>query len=370
MYRIFSDENLNELKKTPRFETAKKVFLVRGKTSFVSTGAEHFIRNTFNGKEIFHFFDFDVNPKLTDLEKGIELFKKDNFDIIVGIGGGSVLDMAKLISVFSNQKSNTKDLIKGIETIEPVKTPLLAIPTTAGTGAEATHFSVIYIDKKKYSVAHPLILPDYIFLSPAFTYSANGYLTACTGLDAFCQAIESVWNVNATVESQNYALDAIKTIWENLPAAVNNNDKKAKDKMLYASFNAGRAINITKTTAPHAVSYAFTSYYGIPHGHAVALSLAYFFKYNYNVSETDCNDPRGPEAVRKKIDKILRILNTDINGIDNVLNGFFKETGIETNIGKLIKNLDRSLIINNINTERLKNNPRYVTKQTLENFLK
>ena len=104
--------------------------------------------------------------------------------------------------------------------IENIKTPLIAIPTTAGTGAEATQFAVLYINKNKYSIAHHSILPNTVFLSSDFSHSANSYLTACTGLDAFCQAVESVWSVNSNTESEKYALEAIELIWGNLQKAV------------------------------------------------------------------------------------------------------------------------------------------------------
>lgn len=346
----------------------KKIFLVRGKKSFVSTGADKFIDKIFAEHEYYSFYDFNINPQLSDLKKGIELFNKDKYNLIVAIGGGSVLDMAKLISVFANEYTNIEDIVKGKLKINSKKTTLLAIPTTAGTGAEATHFAVLYINKIKYSVAHNFILPDTVFLSSNFTYSAGEYLTASTGLDALCQAIESVWSVNANKESQIYSQKAIDIIWNNLRKAVENN-KEAKDKMLEAAFFAGKAIDITKTTAPHAISYAFTSYYGISHGHAVALSLPFFFKYNYNLTDSDCTDKRGANAVKERIDGVLKILNTDINNIENKLIHFFDSIGVNININKLINNFSNDLIINNINTERLSNNPRIVTKQIINIFL-
>jgi alcohol dehydrogenase class IV len=360
----------NDLKQYIVKNNFKKVFLVRGKKSFTTTGADKFIDSLLAGINYSVFYDFDTNPQLIDLKKGIELFNNDNYDLIIAIGGGSVLDMAKLISVFACQKSTPEDIVTGKANIIDKKTPLIAIPTTAGTGAEATHFSVLYINKTKYSVAHKTILPDTVFLMPQFTYSANNYLTACTGLDAFCQAIESVWSINATNESLIYAYDAIAIIWDNLLKAVNKNDKKAKDKMLEAAYLAGKAINITKTTAPHAVSYAFTSYYGIPHGHAVALSLPFFFKYNYGVTQADCTDKKSAVTIKKRIEKVLDILNIDIEEIEKVLTQFFNNIGVCINIEKLIGNFDKNLIINNVNTERLNNNPRLVTKQTIETIFR
>jgi len=370
MTQTIIEQPHNNLRKYFTDLNIRKVFVVRGKKSFNTTGADKFINNLLERVEYNSFYDFNTNPQFSDLKKGIELFNSNKYDLIIAIGGGSVLDMAKLISVFAYQSKDIEDIVKGKSKIKNTKTPLIAIPTTAGTGAEATHFAVLYIDKTKYSVAHKLILPDAVYLSPEFTYSAGAYLTACTGLDAFCQAVESAWSVNANNESQDYSFKAIDIIWNNLAKAVNENDKKAKDKLLQAAYLAGKAINITKTTAPHAISYAFTSYYGIPHGHAVALSLPFFFKYNYNVSDTDCTDKRGAGEVKKRIDKILNILNTDIDTVEKTLIQFFDNLGVNTTIGELIENFDKNLIINNVNAERLGNNPRKVTAQTIADLLK
>ena len=126
------------------------------------------------------------------------------------------------------QESDYETIIKNNNISGASSIPLLAIPTTSGSGAEATHFSVVYIGKVKYSVADKSILADMVYLSSEFTHSASEYLTAYTGLDAFSQAIESVWSVNANEESISDGLKAIELIWRNLVKAVKNNDKKAK----------------------------------------------------------------------------------------------------------------------------------------------
>lgn len=346
-----------------------RIFLVRGKASYKNCGAESFINQNFDNRNIDSFFDFDPNPQIDDLKKGIELFKKGDYKLIIAIGGGSVLDMAKLISVFAHQSGDIEDFILKKRELLEIKTPLLAIPTTAGSGADATHFSVVYIKKNKYSVASPAILPDYVYLSSEFSQNANSYLTACTGLDALSQAIESVWSVNSNSESQKFAYQAIETIWKNLYSAVQENDALAKEKLIIASYQAGSAINITKTTAPHAFSYSFTSYYGIPHGHAVALSLPFFLNYNANLSDSDCIDNRGVEDVKSRINKILDILNIKNGEIISSFSTFIESLGININIKELIPNIESDLIRDNINIERLNNNPRKVTEKTISDFL-
>jgi len=347
---------------------SENVFLVRGKKSYKNSGAEKFIEDKLNLSASFSFFDFSQNPQLEDLKKGVSLFKEGNYDLIIAIGGGSVLDMAKLISVMAHQDNNPKDIIIGKETLSALKTPLLAIPTTAGTGAEATSFAVVYIDKTKYSLAGQSILPEHVYLSSEFSLSANPYLTACTGLDAFSQAVEAVWSVNSNSEAENYALEAISLVWNNLQNAVLKNSEQAKLNMQEAAFLAGKAINITKTTAPHAISYAFTSYYNIPHGHAVALSLPFFFEYNYNLSDADCIDSRGSYAVKDRINKILDIMKVDISIIKSELISFFDSIGVNIDLSTLIQDFDSKIILDNINLERLKNNPRILNEQDINKF--
>jgi alcohol dehydrogenase class IV len=279
------------------------------------------------------------------------------------------MDMAKLISVLSHQNEDIKEIVRGNITLINHKTNVLAIPTTAGSGAESTAFSVLYIDKIKYSVANHSILPDCVYLSAEFSMSSSKYLTAYSGLDAFSQAIESMWSVNSNKTSEKYAVKAISLAWRNLATAVNSNDKEAKEEMQKAAFLAGKAINITKTTAPHALSYGFTTYYNIPHGHAVVLSLAFFFRYNYEVQTNDCNDNRGAEYVKLQIEKILNLLNIEINNFENTLYNYLISIGIETDLRKLIPTFDYSLILKSINPDRLNNNPRKIHTETLHNFL-
>lgn len=367
--KIYRQEQLADLKQFTGNYNSEKIFLIRDENSYKNSGAKEFIENKLNISIPETFSDFKLNPQLGDLKKGISLFKAGDYDLIIAIGGGSVLDMAKLISVMAHQDKSIEDIVQGKASLINLKTPLLSIPTTAGTGAEATSFAVLYINKVKYSVGSKSILPDYVYLSSEFTSSANSYLTACTGLDAFCQAIEAVWSVNSNPESEKYALEAVSLIWNNLQTAVLENDIKAKSIMQEAAFLAGKAINITKTTAPHAVSYAFTSYYNIPHGHAVALSLPFFFEYNYNVTDDDCNDKRGSESVKSRINKILKILDLDIKNIKPELITFFDSIHININISTLISDFDSEIIINNVNLERLKNNPRQLSKNTVADFL-
>ena len=349
----------------------KSIFLVTGKNSYFGSGANDKLGPILSPYSYFRFCDFEENPKVEDVERGVELFNSYKCDLIIAVGGGSTIDMAKLINIFHSRKDDLSPYILSADPNFDV-VPFVALPTTSGSGSEATHFAVVYVDKKKYSVANNNLLPDIVLIDPSFTYSALPYLTAVTGLDAFAQAIESYWSVNSTDESQLYSKKAIKMIWENLPSAVNENSKKAKNELSKASHLAGKAINIAKTTAPHAFSYPFTSFFKIPHGHAVSLTLSYFLKYNFNVTKSDCNDPRGSVYVKNKVFEILSFI--DAGSIDagaQKIENFIDNLGVAQKLSKLgiSQNNLKSNIIDEVNLERLNNNPRKVNREKIKSYL-
>ena len=182
---------------------------------------------------------------------------------------------------------------------------MIAIPTTAGTGSEATHFAVVYVDGEKYSLAHPYLVPAYAVIDPLLTYSLPAGVTAASGLDAFCQAIESIWAVGATDVSHTFATEAARLAVQHLRAAVQNPTDTARAGMCRAAHLSGKAINISKTTAPHALSYVLTAEYGLAHGVAVALTLAPMLQYNAQVTAIDCADPRSAIAEETTMKRIL-----------------------------------------------------------------
>ncbi|MBN2668912.1 MAG: phosphonoacetaldehyde reductase [Bacteroidales bacterium] len=366
--QIFREHQKEDLKSYLKSFDSKNIFLIRDDGSYEISGAKTFLKNTLNISPVLSFFDFAPNPQLIDLRKGISTFNQKKHDIIIAIGGGSVIDMAKLISVFAHQEEDIDAILDGTFKLNSKKTPLIAIPTTAGTGAEATEFAVLYRDKLKYSVLGETLLPDCVYLSHQFSLSAPVYLTASTGLDAFAQAIESAWSVNANDESLAYSYKATKIIWHNLEHACKG-DIRAKQLMQEAAFLSGKAINITKTTAPHAISYGFSSYYNIPHGHAVAISLPFFFSFNANVKNDDCTDSRGAEHVKQRINRILELLDTNQNNIIQDLTLFFDKLNINIKISELIPNFNPELITKSVNFDRLSNNPRKVTKKDIERLL-
>jgi alcohol dehydrogenase class IV len=351
----------------------KRIFLVTGKTSFTLSGAEELIGKIINKYEHIRFYDFDNNPKLEDIEKGINIYKREKCYFIIGVGGGSVMDTAKAISILVTQKNNIKEIIKNESSLEERKIPLIMIPTTAGSGSESTHFSSVYIDKIKYSLTHDSMIPDYAILDPTFTENLPACITAYTGMDALCQAVESFWSIKSTEESKFYSKQAIDLILPNIIRVVNNPDKKARGKMLKGSNLSGKAINIAETTAAHAVSYPITSYFNIPHGHAVALTLPHFIVFNCDVKLKNLKDKRGLIFVKDKLNELLNIIKvrTPSEAREKFLN-IMGKIKLETDLLKLgIDNDGIEIIVKNgFNSQRMKNNPRIVYKEDIRTLLR
>ena len=370
--RLLENIPSEDLKNLISEYSANKIFLVTGKTSYVRSGAKEFIEASLGDYEYVRFSDFEENPKYEDAIRGTKIFIDSGCDLIVAIGGGSAMDTAKLISAFAaNTEVDGLNIVKGLEHISKKGSPLIAIPTTAGTGSETTHFAVVYHQKKKYSVASEHIFPEAAVLNSALTMSQPKYLTACSGLDALSQATESFWSVNSTNESQQDAKEAISLLLKGLVQAVNAPDEKSREMVMKGAYLAGKAINVSKTTAAHAVSYAFTTFYSIPHGHAVFLTLPEFLEYNYGVSQDDLNDSRGSEYVKKAIENLF-----DLFGVESASEGkdYLKKLassiGIELSLEKLGISNYEDKIVGNVNMERLGNNPRKISKDGLLTLLR
>lgn len=359
----FGYGSISSLKEIFQKESSKNIFLVTGKESYEKCGAKKSIEKIIDNSDInFYRFDkFSPNPKFGEIIEGVNEFKKSEYDLIIGVGGGSAIDVAKAVKLFYFEKAS-----KNI--------PVVAIPTTSGSGSEATHFIVYYVEKEKQSKGAPnLSLPEYVILDPQFTLNLSKEITAASGMDALGQAIESYWSVNSNQESKKYSKEAIPIIMENLESNVNNPSRDSRENMLKAANLSGKAINISKTTACHAVAYPITSYFGIPHGHAVGLTLGGVLDYNSKCKRTDCNDKRGNRYVIDTIQEINNLLGTkNSKESEKILNKLMKQIGLEPKLSKLGISREgiETIIKNGFNPERVKNNPRLLNEEALGKILK
>ena len=248
--------------------------------------------------------------------------------------------------------------------------PMILVPTTAGSGSEATHFAVVYVGRDKYSLASQHLLPDGVILDGSLIASATRYQKACNGLDALAQSIESAWAVGSTEQSRNYSFLALSQFGKYFTEVLEANaDDGALQGMLEASNLAGKAINISKTTAAHAWSYALTSQYGVPHGHAVWLTLPRIFEIHATASSDMVIDPRGMKHFQSVMRRLMDSLNiTSAEKCESHLKLFLESINVESNMTAIGANTSekRELLSKQVNTQRMSNNPVLLSKSHVE----
>lgn len=304
------------------------------------------------------FNQFAPNPLYEDVCKGIDLFRQCRCDGIVAIGGGSSIDVAKCIKLYCKMDGAVNYLS---QPTSDTGIPLVAIPTTAGTGSESTRYAVIYYKGQKQSVSHISIIPNYAVLEPEVLITLPEYQKKCTALDALCQGIESWWSIHSTEESMEYSRVAVEILSDTMLSYVQGGvdvqklQQDAKEVMKAAN-QAGQAINITQTTAPHAFSYKLTSLYGIPHGHAVALCLPEIWQYMLD-NPQHCADSRGLEFLNAIFQDIATALHCDsANDAVGYLRKLLATMRMSYPIGKNCQE-ELNILIHSVNPTRLKNNP-------------
>lgn len=207
------------------------------------------------------------------IDKGVDIYRGGKCDFVVGLGGGSPIDAAKAIAVMSEFKGNISDLM-GVEIVGDYP-PVVAIPTTAGTGSEATKFTVITESRNniKMLLKGECIVPKIAVINPAFTADMPKGVTASTGLDALTHAIEAYTSVKATEQTDDYAIKAVRRIMRYLPSSYCNGDREAREQMAVAAYEAGICINNSSVTIVHGMSRPIGALFHIPHGKSNALLL-------------------------------------------------------------------------------------------------
>lgn len=299
---------------------------------------------------LIRFSNFKPNPLYESVVEGVRLFHENSCEMIITVGGGSAMDVAKCIKLYSNMDSS-ENYLK--QKIVPNDIPLIAVPTTAGTGSEATRYAVIYYNGEKQSVSDVSCIPSVVLMDPSVLKTLPEYQKKSTMLDALCHAIESFWSVNSTKESREFSKTAIQLILKNKDAYLAN-EETGNAEMLKAANIAGKAINITQTTAGHAMCYKLTSLYGIAHGHAAALCVSKLFPFMISHTK-QCIDPRGED--------FLKTIFGEIAGVMGCENADMAVLRFDEILSKLelsvpaAEEKDFEILKNSVNPTRLKNNP-------------
>ena len=312
---FFSKDNLIQYVKklSPR-----RIFIVPGKTFNRLS-----LAGAFDDFQAVHFTDFKPNPLFESVESGIKVFRENNCDFIIAVGGGSAIDVAKCVKLYAAQEI-----------------PFIAIPTTAGTGSEETRFAVVYKNGEKQSIHDLLMLPDAILFDAEPLRILPPYQRKATLLDAFSHAAESYWSAKAERSSDLFAKEALRIIVSLQEKYFDGSTDDAENiSLLYAAYLAGKAINISETTAGHAMSYKLTSLFGISHGHAAALCNAGLWQF---MAASDAVKELSEVIGEKPFQKLL-IDGELIYPLKNARDADFDST--------------LELLTHSVNTVRLKNFP-------------
>ena len=236
------------------------------------------IESSLDSEKIDHevFDEVTAEPTVDYVEKGLDLYRRSKCDFIIALGGGSPIDTAKAVCIMASNPGVIQDY-KGLDKVSSPGAPLIAIPTTAGTGSETTIFTIITDTRTnvKMLIGSPFILPSVALVDPLLTASSPPSVTAATGVDALTHAIEAYVSVKAQPMSDVFALSAIKFLSENLRQAWANGDNlEARSLTMLGAFQAGVAFSNSSVALVHGMSRPIGAYFHVPHGLSNAVLLA------------------------------------------------------------------------------------------------
>lgn len=362
---IFGDHALLQFPQIPLVRRAKRIDCILGMHSARASGIlDRFLQlvSTHDAEIVLHE-GVSAEPTPESAQGMISSVQNQTDTLIVAIGGGSVIDVAKVIGFCAMQPScRVRDALRSLPAFPASSIPVIAIPTTAGTGSEVTPWSVLWDreEEKKYSLAHPFLFPAYAIVDPVLTYSTPASLTAVTGMDAFTQACEAYWNRNSNSMSDDLALSAIRRIYTALPLAVKNGqDASSRHAVMLGSLEAGMAFSQTRTAACHSISYPMTIKFGVPHGQAVALTLPSVLVLN-----AQAQPERAPEFC-----KALGApdVQTAADGIRQLMQSIHLSTTLSS-AGMTADDIEY-IIQNGFTPARMDNNPFRFTAESLRTML-
>ncbi|GMB01507.1 iron-containing alcohol dehydrogenase [Pelosinus sp. IPA-1] len=293
-------------------------------------------------------------------------------EMIIGIGGGSSIDTAKIVSLLLTNHVNLRDLVKGKVQIIHRGVPTLMIPTTAGTGAEATPNAIVLVPEEelKVGIVSDKMVPDCVILDPTMTINLPKHITANTGMDALCHAIECYISKKANPFSDTFALKAITLISRSIRIAYNEGQNlAAREDMLLGAMFGGISIATSSTTAVHALAYPLGGKYRIPHGLSNAILLAHVMKFNLDATEEKFKDiaiAMGINVVgistREAAEKMIDNLYSLISDLD--IHANLRDKGItEDDLDLMVESASKV-------TRLLDNNPKVMTKDDIREIYK
>ena len=319
--KVFFGRNIIREHKSELSRYGKKAMIVTGKASARSCGALKDIEEALKELTLeYMVYDrVENNPSLENVSEGGKAARDFGADLIIGIGGGSPLDAAKAVAVLAVNTMDPVELYKNTFHNKPL--PVIAIPTTAGTGSEVTPYSILTRKdvQMKMSFGNEETFPKLAFLDPLYTERLPRNVTVDTAVDAFSHAVEGYLSRRSMPLSDILAVEAIKIFGRYLkPLLENSIDIDIREKLLFMSMLSGIVISHTGTTIVHGMGYALTYFKNIPHGRANGLLMEEYFKFNY-------------ENAKGKIDNIIHALGLrSISEFGEKMNLLLKERVILT----------------------------------------
>jgi len=303
---IFGEGSLKRVGEEAK-KFGKKVLIVTGKSSAKKSGSLDDVVNALasHNLQVEVFNKVEPDPSVETVEEGAKVAKKCAVEVVIGLGGGSSMDAAKGIALLMTNKGSITDYF-GTDKVKEAAIPVIAIPTTAGTGSEVTKYAVVTERKKmlKQIIGSFHISPVLAILDPMLTLSMPASLTANTGVDALSHAIESYVCTKANPVSDILALESIRLIAEALPGAVSQPENiEVRKKMLFASSIAGIALTSSGAGIIHGMGYSITLYYGAPHGLANALLMPEAMEFNLVANPSKYKNIAA--AMGKKVEGLL-----------------------------------------------------------------
>lgn len=336
----------------------------RGWKRGIIIATPHFVKNGFVDRLLQQgaglitdvFSNITPNPEVNDVDDCAAVMRNWKNDFVIAIGGGSAMDLAKAAASVCLTNDSIRDYHGTGKVLPPNHLPLVAVPTTAGTGSEVTSVAVLS-DKaqhKKGPIVSNNFFPDYAIVDPELTYDMPSYLTACCGIDVLSHALEGYWSIHHQPICDACAIYAASLVFRYLiRACYHPDDKEAREKLCEASVIAGLSFTLPKTTAPHACSFPLTNCYNIPHGEACGLTLDYFTRLNGK------HDPR--------VQVLARSLGfTDSEELADAITRLKRDTGLRCDLKDLHLNENGVMsLVTASHHPNMDNNPYPITDDIL-----
>ncbi len=289
----FGNDKINELPNIISEMKLERGVLVCSGTLHRNGVAEKIIEFC-DGKIVAVFSDIRPNPTTDNVNDCVETLRKNNAQFAIAVGGGSPMDCCKAACAIAKSDAQIEAYHTGRRAIVPNETiPMLAIPTTSGTGSEITNISVLTDLNRgiKAPMNHPLMYPKAAIVDPVLTLTVPPQVTASTGLDVLAHALESFWSVLHQPICESCSIHATRLVFKWLyKAYCEPENLEAREKMAEASIIAGVAFSNPRTAGSHACSFPLTNLYGVPHGEACAMTLDYFTRFNAEAEGGRLND--------------------------------------------------------------------------------